>query len=263
MRILVLDGGGQLGAFQWGAMTELHRQGIDYHFFDYYICTSSGAFNAAYFLTEQMEEGKRNWLKNLSERFWKIFKNDMPALENILRYIEPLHCDQIKSRKQKIIVALSNLKTKKADYICLNEERDIIKALLACCAMPFFTKPGELHGNQYYDGSLIGQPQIDKAFSLGGAEIWIIMMQPPGYRLNLFYWKVFSWLSIFNHNLKDILVRCPSIRNDILQRIENNAQLKVIRPASTLPIDYRNKNLELIKRCYALGQTVASEFLKK
>ena len=48
-RVLVLDGGGQLGAFEWGAMCELKRQGIDYNYFDAYIATSAGAFNACYF----------------------------------------------------------------------------------------------------------------------------------------------------------------------------------------------------------------------
>lgn len=252
-----------MGVFQWGAMAELYRQGLGYSFFDYYVCTSSGAFNAAYFLTEQFEEGKRNWFLHLPQRFWKLFKNDMTALENILKREEPLDCDKIKLKREKIIIALSNIETQKADYICLNEEPDIIKVLLSCCAMPFLSAPKKLHGNFYFDGSLVGQPQIDKAYSLGGTEIWLIMMQPEGYRLSSIYWKILSLLAVFNPPLRRLLVNCPEVRNDILERIENDSNLKIIRPQGNLPIGLRSRNKKLIGEMYKLGQVAANKFLTK
>ena len=106
-RILLLDGGAQLGVYQFAVLEQFLESGIGPSYFDHYICTSSGAFNAAYFLSEQPAEGKTIWMKYFPEVFWKLFSNDMVALENILRNIEPLDCDKVKNHSRKIIGAIT------------------------------------------------------------------------------------------------------------------------------------------------------------
>src|ERR1051326_1241143 len=134
MRILVLDGGGQLGAFEWGAMCELKRQGIDYSFFDYYVCTSAGAFNAAFFAAEQFEEGKRMWLEHLPSGFWKWSSNDMEFLRYALTELEHLNCDLINQRGSRILLSVTSLTNNMQEFINLGGNTDCIRALLASCA---------------------------------------------------------------------------------------------------------------------------------
>jgi len=258
MRILVLDGGGQLGAFEWGAMCELHRLGIDYRFFDYYITTSAGAFNACFFLAEQFEEGKRIWLEHLPNGFWKPFKNDMAYLEKILIQIEPLNCAIVASRKQKIYVTLANAKTKKADYLVLDDKNKIIKTLLAGCSMPVLSGPRKIKGVDYFDGGLIGQPPIEKAQEFGPAEIWVISTKQVGYRENSLFWKV---ASLFGAKASKLLYNYPERQNKIMEILDGQNNFKIIRPDKALPIGFRSNNKVLIKQSFVLGGQAANKFL--
>ncbi len=263
-RILVLDGGGQLGVFQWGVMTQLAKQGIDYKYFDHYVTTSAGAFNAAYFLTKQYQAGKDLWEKFLPEVFWHPFYNDMKGLELILTKTRPLDTKKIKARRQKIWVSLSNAKTGKTKWTCLNDEPDILKALLATCGMPLLAGPQKLHNQLYYDGALSGAPRVDKAKKLAHKpEIWLIMDYPRGYRLNPAYWIALSLLEFFDPPTRRLLARSPKVDNKFLSKIEKDQNIIIIRPNQSLPIGFRSRNERLIKQSFNLGVQAAKDFLGK
>jgi predicted patatin/cPLA2 family phospholipase len=258
MRILVLDGGGQLGTFEWGAMCELKRLGIDYKFFDYYIATSAGAFNACFFLAEQFEEGKRIWLEHLPSGFWKPFKNDMAYLQKILTQIEPLDCAAIALRKQKIYVTLANAQNQKDDYVCLDKADSIVDILLAGCSMPFLSGSRKIGSADYYDGGLVAQPPIKKALQYGGAEIWVILTKPAGYRVNGFVWKA---VSLFNGKVGKLLYNYPKRQNEIMEMLDGKNNFKIIRPNIPLPIGFRSNNKDKIRDVFGLGQQSVNKFL--
>lgn len=261
-RILVLDGGAQLGAYQWGVLEHFLANGIGPSYFDYYVCTSSGAFNGAYFISQQIEEGRKIWLKYLPELFWKPFSNDMNALGKILRNIEPIDGDKVKNNTQKIIAAVSNTETLRTEYIVLNEQADIAEALLATCGMPLLAKPQELAGKFYYDGAMAGQTQLAKAKELEpDAEIWAILLRPKGYRLGSLFWKFIS-LFATNSAGRYFLANWPRTRNAFFEQMDNISGIKIIRPKKALPIGYRSKNKKMIAEIYELGKIDAREFLK-
>lgn len=264
MRILVLDGGGQLGTFQWGVMNALKDAGLNFEYFDEYYATSAGAFNAAFFLAEQFAEGKRMWLKHLPEGFWKPFYNDMQFLENTLTAVEQLNCELIASRKQKIYVTLANRRTLAADYLCLDQSQDIINLLLAGCSMPILSFPRKIGQNFYYDGGLVAQPPIEKATQNNPhAEIWVITTKPAGYRLNTFYWKILSFLEIFNVPAWRLLWRFPARQNAIMDMLDaNNPGFKIIRPEKTLPIGFRSTDKTLIQQTYDIGYSTGNNYVK-
>lgn len=253
-----MDGGGQLGAFEWGAMCELKRQGIDYKFFDYYIATSAGAFNACFFLAEQFEEGKRIWLEHVPSGFWKPLKNDMNYLEKILTTIEPLDCKAIASRTQKIYTTLTNAKTQKGDYLPLDQANKIIAFLLAGCSMPFLSGPRKIGNVFYYDGGLVAQPPIEKALEFEPAEIWVISTKPAGYRVNSILWKA---AALLNAKARELLYNYPEQQNKIMEIIDGQNNFKIIRPNKPLPLGFRSNNKPLIKETFALGQEAANKFL--
>lgn len=246
-----------MGAFEWGAMTELRRLGIDYSFFDYYVTTSAGAFNACFFLGEQFDEGKRIWLEHLPSGFWKPLHNDMRYLRKILTETEPLKCELITSRKQKIFVALSNLNTQQAEYKELNDPNRLIDVLLAGSSIPFLAPPFSLAGQLYYDGGLVAQPPIKKALELQPTELWLISPKPVGYRENKFLWQILSLFFIFDSNSRKLLYNYPIEENNALELSEKVRNIKVIRPMNTLPIGFRSKNKQLIQKVYQTGVEMA------
>jgi predicted patatin/cPLA2 family phospholipase len=247
-----------LGAFEWGVMCELKRQGIDYSFFDCYIATSAGAFNACFFLAEQFEQGKRIWLEHLPNGFWKLFKNDMAYLEKILTEIEPLDCAAIASRKQKIYVTLANPQTQKDDYACLNTAEDVIKIILAGCAMPLLSGARKVGGIDYYDGGLVAQPPLEKALEFNPSEIWIISTKPKGYRSDSMFWK---FISLFGAKAGKLLYNYPERQNRIMEILDGENNYKIIRPKSILPIGFRSTNKLSIKQAFSLGEESAKNFL--
>jgi len=262
-KILVLDGGGQLGAFQWGAMTELHNHSINYSFFDCYVATSAGAFNACYFLAEQIGQGTRLWLEHLPSGFWKFFKNDINYLECLLKEIEPLNCCAVASRKQKIYAALSNAETQKAEYLCLDNPDKMIEILLACGSMPFLSKQKKLDNAEYYDGSLTAQPPIQKALEFNSAEIWVICNKPVGYRVSNAFWKAISALQLFHKGTRKLLYNYPESQNKTMEILDNRPNFQIIRPDFTLPIGFRSTNKFMINKTFELGKKSARKFLAK
>ena len=246
-----------------GRYDEMKNRGIGYDYFDHYVTTSAGAFNACYFLSEQMEEGKRVWLDHLPKGFWRFFKNDMAYLEKILRVIEPLDCKAVVSRRQKIYVSLSNAKTLQADYRRLDEADDIIPILLSSCAMPLLSGSRTLSGIKYYDGGFVANVPLEKALEFHSAEIWVIATRPKGYHHKNLFWKLISVAELLNRGARKLLYSYPERSDTEMRLVDSTANLKIIRPERVLPIGVRSTNRFLISQTFELGRQAAEDFLRK
>ncbi len=263
MKTLVLDGGGQLGCFTWGILIELHLRGLRPEYFDTYIATSAGVFNASYFATKQIGEGTRIWTQHLPQGFWKWNKNDMAYLERVLRKIEPLHHGLLEHCSPTIYAALTNPKTLTSELICLNTAKDRVGVMLASAAMPFLTGPRTIDGKEYYDAGLVSQPPIEHAQLNSGSETWVLLTTPHGYRAGSAAWKMMSACALHNKKVRALLKNCPAHRNRALQAVESNLNLKVIRPETKLPIHWRSNNLSGIARTFELGREAGQRFAKE
>jgi predicted patatin/cPLA2 family phospholipase len=263
MRLLLGDGGGQLGTYLWGVITEFLRLGMPTDYFDVHLSTSASAFNSAFLLSGQLEEGTRVWTQHLPSGFWKWNRNDMRYLEKVLREVECLNCGVFPEKKTQVHIAYSNPRTLRSEIKLLNTATDPIRMLLAAADMPFFTGRFPVDGQNYHDGGLISQPPLDHAQKFGPTETWVLMTSPRGHRLSSLAWNLISKFAIHDGQIRKLLVNCPERRNEILVEIESRSDLKVIRPLAPLPIGWRSCNKAAILQTFNLGIQSAQQFARE
>jgi predicted patatin/cPLA2 family phospholipase len=265
MRTLVLEGGGMRGAFNYGVLFAFNEHGINYKFFDNYIGTSAGAFNAAYFLTEEMPKGMRVYRELLTSKFINYRKLrpafDIEYLKKVISEIEPLSIETLKKRRQKIYLPLSDPKTLKAKYFCLNTYKEPIKLLLANASFPFFAQPINLEGHTYYDGGISALIPLDKAKQLKSDEIWVVCNTPAGYRRKRWRYWLSASFAPRNKGLRRLLLNRPARENAVRKELETNTNLVVIRPEKSLPITWLNRNPLQIEKVIELGKQTAEKVL--
>lgn len=253
------------GAFTGGVLAGLHRRGIAYNFFDYYVGSSAGGWNIAYYLTDQIDEGLRIWLKHLPNGFikWRGLKpfNDLAYLEKIAREIEPLSVDAIRNRKEQAFVTLSDPETLKDHYININRALNPIRVLVAGSAMPFFSGPIVIDDKTYYDGGLTAAIPLRKAETEGADKIWVVATTPTGYRRKNLLWKIASWLEPFNPQVRQLLAQRPILENKMLEEIEKRNDIRVIRPEQNLPVHWRSNDLDAIRATVKIGKEAAERLL--
>jgi predicted patatin/cPLA2 family phospholipase len=266
-RVLVLDGGGMQGAFMAGILNEFNTKGIKPDFFDSYIATSAGAYNAAYYITGQMEEGLRIWKQHLPNGFIKkkrlIPKTDLEYLKKVITKIEPLDLAKLKASKQKLYITLSDPVNFKARLVCLNKAKNPVSALLAGTAMPFFSHFKVYNHKRYYDGGLISQPPLEFAKKLNPKEIWVLLTYPKGYRLNKLIYKIAGKFFSQTKAESQLFSACPDLQNPVLDEIEKSEKYKVIRPSKFLPVNWINNDINKIAQTVKLGERAANKFLCK
>lgn len=239
---------------------ELYRLGMRPDFFQKYFATSAGVFNAAYWVTGQIDEGYRIWTRYLPSGFWKWNRNDMRYLRKILKEIEPL--GSLRNMDQQIFVTVCNPSTLSSESICLNNFPDPIGLMLASAAMPFLTGPCVVSGRTYYDAGLISQPPIDHIEAAESDEVWVFMSSPKGYRMSSFGWRLLGACTVHDKSVRRLLWNCPSARNQTLELIESQPHLKIIRPQVELPIGWRSADVGAIIFTIQLGRKAARQFAR-
>lgn len=263
-RVLVLDGGGMQGSFMVGILKYFNEHGIRPEFFDCIVGTSVGAYDACYWATDQFKEGLRIWEKHLPNGFikWKklVPKVDIKYLEKVITKIEPLDIEKLRALKTNIYMPLSNPKTLRANFVCLNKTKEPINALLAGVAMPFFSHYKIYKNKRYYDGGLIAQPPLDFAKKLKPKEIWILLTYPKGFRLKKWIYNTVAWVLASNLSEKKLLQNCPDCENPIFEEIDKSEIYKVIRPEKTLPVNWLNNDSKKIMQSISLGEKSAKKF---
>ncbi len=197
---IALAGGGARGAYQIGAWRALKEYEIDTKI-TAYSGASVGSLNAVLFAMGDYDTAYDTWMKldrnslfNLEKKIYKrVFKEKLnflnrgvyntKRLEKLME--ESINFDKIKDKD--IFIATTHLGTEKStffDLIRMNyrhyfksdhqiayqelskfKHEDVIKILLASCAIPIAFKPVQIGEKTFYDGGLLDntpfQPLID------------------------------------------------------------------------------------------------------
>jgi NTE family protein len=205
---LCLSGGGARGAYQIGAIQALHEAGILSRI-SYFSGTSIGAANASLIASCGIEKAKEVWFsipqhalkstmpfkKRFSFEYIKsldqgIFETSF--LEEVL--VNAIDFDQLKTKKVFVTLAdggqynngvfdlISSTfdhyikKDSKVIYIPLHElqEKDVIKSILASCAIPVVFPSVKDKEKKYYDGGVFDNIPVSPLLEAGCDVIIII-----------------------------------------------------------------------------------------
>lgn len=197
---IALAGGGARGAYQIGAWKALKEAGLDKHI-SAYSGASVGSLNAVLFAMGDYDLAEKTWLSldkdslfNIEKHIYKrIFKEKLNFLNRGVlstRKLERMLAETVdfsKLANKDVYVATTHLGDEKStffDLIRTNykhyfkkdqqikysnlrdlEEDDVLKTLLASCAIPIVFRPINIGTETFYDGGVLDntpyQPLVD------------------------------------------------------------------------------------------------------
>lgn len=216
---------------------------------------------ASYYATEQFTEGERAFKFLLPNRLiTRLYRPDLKYLENILRKIVPLNREALSACTTKIHISLTDVETRGASYRCLNDASDPVPIVLAGTS---WLVPCTLDdGRNYADGCFSENP-LAETDRLGIRKIWMLSVEPFGFRVGSLVPKVVSRLLVRKPKMRRLFSQLAEVQNRQFQEIEQRTDLRVIRPDEPLPIDLRGTNPAAINRAFELGIKSADDFIRK
>ena len=184
VRALVLSGGGVLGALQAGILRALFRTPYRP---DLIVGTSVGALNGAFVSFRPDAEGADelvNIWSSLRDKSLFMFNPLRIAYQMFTQKLCLFNSDLLKELVEQYAPADDFGATTTPLYITTTNlskghkqvfhEGPISRALLASTALPGFFCPVEIDGDQYVDGGVLANLDLDTAIDLGATEILAI-----------------------------------------------------------------------------------------
>ncbi len=207
--IILMKGGTIQGIFSAGVVTAFQKHNL-YPRIDSVYAVSSGAHNAAYFLSEQIDQitpqifydflyDKHKFLKDLSfkticKKFWQLFAHnkgfniiDLDYVEKLEREMIKLDVEKIKNSPIKFYVRVFDPKTHQMRY--LDGKENTIPRLIQSSKVPPYAF-SQVLSDEYFDGGIMPSRDFIKN---------IIKTNPDKTILYIFNdkktpWRVFKYL---------------------------------------------------------------------
>jgi len=186
--VVVLSGGGSLGAAQIGSLRALYEAGIRP---DAFVGCSVGALNAAFMAVDPTPER----LAEL-ERIWrKLERNDIfgrnrrtlashPIVHAVRRDDHLYEPDSLRAlvRRWVPIEDLSDTAVPchvvTTDLVTGNpswwSDGDPVRVLTASACLPALFPPVELGGSLHVDGGVVCPVPVERGLELGGSRVWVV-----------------------------------------------------------------------------------------
>jgi len=184
VRALVLSGGGVLGALQAGILRALFQTSYRPAFI---VGTSAGALNGAFLSFHPDAEGadqlrdiwhslrdKSLFMFNPLRIAYQVFTQKLclfnsDLLKELVEQYAP--ADDFAATTIPLYITTTNLSKGRKEVF---HEGPISRALLASTALPGFFCPVEIDGDQYVDGGVLANLDLETALDLGANEILAI-----------------------------------------------------------------------------------------
>lgn len=156
---LVVHGGGMRSVASCGTVAALNELGLT-NAFDAVFGVSSGAVNAAYFLSKQAALGVTVYLEDVNNlrfvnffRFWKMMDLDY-FFDDIVLARKKHDAERLRSHPTELRVIATDAQTADARWFSSKEENvDFYAALKASCSLPIVYPGGvKVNGRTYLDG---------------------------------------------------------------------------------------------------------------
>ena len=264
VRALVLSGGGVLGALQAGILRALFRTPYRP---DLIVGTSAGAINGAFLSFQPDAEGADdlvniwsslrdkslfmfNPLRVAYQMFTQklcLFNSDL--LEELVVQYAP--ADDFGATKIPLYITTTNLSRGRKEVF---HEGPISRAILASTALPGFFCPVEIDGDQYVDGGVLANLDLQTALDLGATEILAIDLTRciDGQRPD-------SMVSLWMQTL-DVIQR-ERVESE-MARLSQKAHITLIQPGieTSQSLSSFNKVEQLMDEGQAFGEKVIDAY---
>jgi predicted patatin/cPLA2 family phospholipase len=265
---LVLEGGGMRGVFTCGVLDNFMDRGIR---FPYVIGVSAGACNGLSYLSDQRGRAKFSNIDMLEKYKYiglkYLFKErnimDFDLLFNEFpEHILPYDYDTYFRAAERFVMVTTNCKTGKANYF---EEKQDKKRLMdivrASSSLPFACPIAYVDGVPMLDGGIADSIPLQHAQADGFKHNVVVLTRNRGYRKED---KRLSIPVLFYHkypNIRKTLKLRNRIYNaqlDLVERMEDEGQITVIRPNKPIVVDRIERNISKLVDLYEEGYACAA-----
>lgn len=186
---LVVQGGGMRGVYSMGALTALEEAGLR-ESFDIVVGSSSGAINAAYFLSGQAAEAVDLYTRHLNNRKFinslrlrKIVDIDF-LVDVVLKQRRPLGLEILRTSPSLLEVVVVNAETGQPEVVTSRDDGyDFYEVIRATAALPgLYNRKVRLGNGRYVDGGLVDALPVGRALEDGADVVLTVATRLFGYR---------------------------------------------------------------------------------
>ena len=269
---LILEGGGLRGVFTCGVLDNFMDRGIR---FPFAVGVSAGACNGLSYMSNQRGRAKFSNI-DLLEKYNYIGLKYLFTQRNIMDFkllfdkfpneIIPYDYPAYANNPGRFVMVTTNCITGKACYFeeKYNKER-IMDIVTASSSMPFVSRIVNVDGIPMLDGGLTDSIPLEYAISEGYSNNLVVLTRNRGYRkdesgakfYNKFFYRKYPKLqeAIANRNKNYNRVM------DLVERMEDEGTLTVLRPQKPLQVDRIEKNTAKLIQLYEEGYEIAQNLV--
>ena len=267
-KALVLEGGGSRGIYTAGVLEVLHNENLG---FNYVIGTSMGACNGSSFVSNQPERNKRVIVDYINdERYFNfsgLIKSDVSVFgmdflfDTVPNELDPFDYDTFINSPVTFKAVATDLHSGEASYFSkseMNSKNEIMKMIKASSSLPGLALPVEFKGSKYLDGGVTDSVPIQKAIADGSDKIVVVLTRDASYNKKPLKGKLLQKIKFREHPkfLEALFNRHNEYNKtlDLIEQLENQGKILVIRPSEPINISKFEKNLETFDEIFNLGK---------
>lgn len=280
--ILYIDGGAMSGIFSGGVVRALEDLNFYPHIKAIYA-SSAGAFNAAYFLAGQANEGKeiyldhlrkdfihrRNLFSGIPQRFWHRFVKpiskektinavDIDYVLKIIKETVPLKIEKIFDKRIELYVQMLNIESKQSEFVLANKDNiyDLLKA--TACIAPYTFENVLMNGKRYIDGTI--KDPINLKYVLGKHPDDKIILITGKRSFSRFRHKVESFLEgtvtslMYGKEFFAIYMKRQKLSDDNFSLAKHNSRVYLINASEHCPVRPRTKEYSKLFNSMEMGR---------
>lgn len=266
---LVLQGGGMRSMYTSGVLDAFLDNDI---FINNIYAVSAGCYNALSYLSRQKGRTYRVNTTYLRDKryinFLNIFRNKSVIntdfiFNEVCDNLDPFDYEEFKRNCETLCAVSTNCETGEAYYAYIKDAKKDVQYIKASAALPLFASLVNVGDMVLIDGGIGDSVPLCKAIDDGFVNNVVVLTRPKDYvmgktklmRLKKIKYKKYPNLvkSMKNRNFK------YNKTMKLINQLEDNGQIIVIRPKCSLNISNLEKDKKKIEKIYVMGYKDALE----
>lgn len=261
---IVLEGGAMRGIYTAGVLDVFLEQQIKG---DGVIGVSAGAIHGCSYVSKQHGRSLRYYMKYCrNKKFMSLYSlittgnlvNEQFCYHDIPERLDPFDNEAFERSRTKFYITCSNVETGRAEYqLCENLRDQNVCYLQASASMPFVSRIVQVGEKKLLDGGVCDSIPIREFLEKDYDRIIVVLTRFAGYRKKpsslLFAKMCYSSYPNFIEALSN-RYRNYNATLDLIDHLEEEGKIFVIRPSEDLHIKRMEKNLFKVKKQYELGR---------
>lgn len=266
---LILEGGGMRGVYTCGVLDYFMEQNL---YFDACYGVSAGASHGSSYASKQMGRPMKIIRQYVDTKEYGSFQNLLRTgdffdrqfhTEKVVNEYVPFDYEAFKKNPMKFYCVVTNCDNGNPEYIEIKDMKKEMDWIWASISLPWFSAIVHIDGHSYLDGGMADSIPLEKAREDGYQKAVVVLTRDKTYVK-----KPQGFMratKVKYHKYKKLV---ETLRNrhvqynktlQLIEKLEANGEIIVIRPKKPVEIGRLEKNLEKLNVLYQEGYEDAKE----